>query len=97
MAASGEFAGMIDREELNRMRWAARRGMLELDLLLEPFVAARYAQLDKADRHSFQQLMRCEDQDLFAWLMQRQEPGDEEHARIVSQILKFAHTPVHDR
>ena len=97
MAAPDEFAGMIDREELNRMRWAARRGMLELDLLLEPFVAARYALLDEADRHSFQQLMRCEDQDLFAWLMQRQPPGDEEHARIVSQILKFAHTPVQDR
>lgn len=97
MAAPDDFAGMIEREELNRMRWAARRGMLELDLLLEPFVATRYALLDKADRLSFQQLMHCEDQDLFAWLMQRQPPGDEEHARIVSQILQFAHTPVQDR
>jgi antitoxin CptB len=88
---------MIEREEINRMRWAARRGMLELDLLLEPFVAARYALLSAADRESFQQLMLCEDQDLFAWFMQRQLPGDEELARIVSQILTFAHTPVHDR
>jgi antitoxin CptB len=97
MANPESSAGMIEREEMNRMRWAARRGMLELDLLLEPFVAARYALLDEADRHSFQQLMRCEDQDLYAWLMQRQPPGDEEHARIVSQILKFAQTPAQDR
>jgi antitoxin CptB len=92
MDVPGEFAGMIDREEMNRMRWAARRGMLELDLLLEPFVASRYALLCEADRRSFQRLMHCEDQDLYAWLMQRQPPGDEEFTRIVSQILIFAHT-----
>lgn len=97
MANLESAAGMIEREELNRMRWAARRGMLELDLLLEPFVAARYALLAEEDRHSFQQLMRCEDQDLYAWLMQRQLPGDEELARIVSQILKFARTQSADR
>ena len=54
---------MIDKEDINRMRWAARRGMLELDLMLEPFVSARYAQLDETDRYRFQQLMLCEDQD----------------------------------
>ena len=32
------------------MRWAARRGMLELDLVLEPFVSERYAELDATDR-----------------------------------------------
>ncbi|MCB1733354.1 MAG: succinate dehydrogenase assembly factor 2, partial [Halieaceae bacterium] len=46
---------MITDEELNRMRWAARRGMLELDLVLEPFVVARYAHLDAVDRQRFQQ------------------------------------------
>jgi antitoxin CptB len=56
---------MVSDQELNRMRWAARRGMLELDLVLEPFVNARYASLDEHDRERFQQLMICEDQDLF--------------------------------
>jgi antitoxin CptB len=80
---------MIDKEDINRMRWAARRGMLELDLMLEPFVSARYAQLDETDRHRFQQLMLCEDQDLFAWLMLRGAPDDEELTGIVSQIRHF--------
>ncbi|HEY6131438.1 MAG TPA: succinate dehydrogenase assembly factor 2, partial [Halioglobus sp.] len=84
-------------EEINRMRWAARRGMLELDLVLEPFVTTRYAQLSASDRRCFQQLMLCEDQDLFAWLMQRDQPGDEELAAIVSQILHFTRSGTQDR
>ncbi len=75
------------------MRWASRRGMLELDLVLEPFVAARYTQLDESDRQRFQRLMACEDQELFAWFLRREQPADEELAAIVHAILEFARTP----
>ncbi len=88
---------MVSDEEHNRMRWAARRGMLELDLVLEPFVNARYALLDEADRERFKQLLLSEDQDLFAWFMRRQQPDDEELVDIVNQILDFAHTPPEHR
>jgi antitoxin CptB len=84
---------MISNEEINRMRWAARRGMLELDLVLEPFVTGRYADLDERDRERFQQLMICEDQDLFSWFLGREQPRDEELAVIVSKILEFTRTP----
>ncbi len=88
---------MISDHELNRMRWAARRGMLELDLVLEPFVTARYARLDEADRLRFQRLMQCEDQELFAWFLRRERPDDEDLAALVSEILDFARTPAADR
>ena len=78
---------------MNRMRWAARRGMLELDLVLEPFVQGRYAALAEGDRARFQRLMRCEDQDLFAWFLRREQPDDPELADIVSEILEVARTP----
>jgi antitoxin CptB len=81
---------MVSQEEINRMRWAARRGMLELDLMLEPFVTARYGDLDDTDRYRFQQLLLCEDQDLFTWMLQREQPADEELAAIVRKILEFA-------
>ena len=97
MIQGDTFTGMIEQEEINRMQWAARRGMLELDLVLEPFVRMRYAHLREADRRRFQQLVLCEDQDLFAWLMQREQPRDEELAAIVSQILKFTRTAPEDR
>jgi antitoxin CptB len=88
---------MISNEEFNRMRWAARRGMLELDLVLEPFVTARYAQLSVSERQCLQALMTCEDQDLYAWLMQREEPPEAEQRALVRKILDFAHTPPADR
>jgi antitoxin CptB len=88
---------MVSDTEINRMRWAARRGMLELDLVLEPFVSARYAELGEGDRACFQRLMLCEDQDLFSWFLRREHPGDEELADIVSKVLEFARTPVEDR
>ncbi len=88
---------MMENEEINRMRWAARRGMLELDLVLEPFVTSRYAQLSEADRLCFQKLMLCEDQDLFAWLMLRRAPDDEELTGIVSQIRQFTRSAPEDR
>jgi antitoxin CptB len=86
------MAGTIPDTEINRMRWASRRGMLELDLVLEPFVATRYAELDERDRQRFQQLMTCEDQDLFAWFMGREKPENQELEAIVSKVLKFART-----
>jgi len=88
---------MIPREEINRMRWASRRGMLELDLLLEPFVVERYSALDEADRLRFQQLLRCEDQDLFAWFLRRERPDDEELRAIVSKVLEFTLAAPGDR
>jgi antitoxin CptB len=88
---------MISNEEINRMRWAARRGMLELDLVLEPFVNACYADLDERDRERFQQLMICEDQDLFGWFLGREQPRDEELAVIVSKVLEFTRTPADRR
>lgn len=84
---------MVTDQEVNRMRWASRRGMLELDLVLEPFVSARYASLNERDRLRFQQLMACEDQDLFSWFLRREQPDEEELAAIVNTVLDFTLTP----
>ena len=88
---------MIDPEEVRRMQWAARRGMLELDLVLEPFVNQQYAALNESDRATFQRLMLCEDQELFSWLMQRGESDDEAFNTIIEQIRRFARTVPVDR
>jgi antitoxin CptB len=79
-------------QELKRMRWASRRGMLELDLMLEPFVNECYADMDEADRQRFRNLMECEDQEMFGWFLQRKAPADVEIAAIVEKILHHART-----
>jgi antitoxin CptB len=81
---------MIPDDELKRMRWASRRGMLELDLVLEPFVNGRYLELDENDRQRFQRLMACEDQQLYVWFLRREQPEDDDLAAIVEQVLAFA-------
>lgn len=74
--------------EYNRVKWASRRGMLELDLVLEPFVLHSYPTLSEAEQERFQALLTCEDQDLFAWFMRSRE-ADDEHKEIVAKVLAF--------
>ena len=72
--------------DINRLRWAARRGMLELDLILMPFLERVYPSLAATDKERFQQLLQEQDQDLFAWLLHRDNPSDPESLAIVEVI-----------
>ena len=78
---------MTDATELNRLFWHSRRGMLELDVLLVPFVREAFSDLDEADQQRYRKLLECEDQDMFGWFMQRSEPDDPDLRRIVRMIL----------
>lgn len=53
----------------NKLFWHSRRGMLELDLLLLPFLEKCFDDLSVEEQVSYEQLLAGEDQDLFAWLM----------------------------
>ena len=78
---------MAEQSELNRLFWQSRRGMLELDVLLVPFVKEVYPSLDAEDQARYRKLLECEDQDMFGWFMQREEPEDEDLRRMVRMIL----------
>lgn len=82
--------------EQNKLMWASRRGMLELDLVLMPFVENIYPALAQADKERYWQLMEQEDQDLFAWFLGRSDPEDLELLRIVSVIRQNTGIPVDD-
>ena len=84
---------MTDQTELNRLFWQSRRGMLELDVLLVPFSREVYATLDADDQHRYRKLLACEDQDLFGWFMEREEPEDEDLKKMVRMILDRAQNP----
>ena len=84
---------MSDTTEYNRVRWASRRGMLELDLVLEPFVESCYPNLPATEQQRYRRLLECEDQELFGWFLGRKRPEDEELASIVDTVLAFARRP----
>lgn len=81
---------MSETEEsigFKRLKWHCRRGMLELDVLLEPFLEEEFENLDDDDKRRFYKLIQVEDQEMFVWFMQREVPSDPDIARIVKIIL----------
>lgn len=84
---------MITDEEYKKISWASRRGMLELDLIMGPFVEQKLRDLPGVDQQRYIRLLEEEDNDLFAWLLGRSEPDDVELAIIVKQMIKHAREP----
>jgi len=73
-----------------RLRWACRRGMLELDVLLNKFLEGAYLQLTNTDQATFMALLECSDQDLFLWLTGQSKPSEPVLAQMVDQIISYA-------
>lgn len=81
---------MIADKEFKRLCWASRRGMLELDLMLVPFVENRFKVISAGDQQRYIDLLDCEDNDLFAWLLGRQQPEDDDLRCIIGQIVDYS-------
>lgn len=71
-----------------RLRWACRRGMLELDLILEPYVLEHFDQASPDEQRKFIKLLECTDQDLFDWLLKKATPEDKDLQEMVGILLK---------
>ena len=80
---------MDQREEWNRAKWASRRGLLELDLLLSPFVASAFSDLSPELRLAYRELLFQDDQDLMEWIMGRSELPDTRFDGIIAAIQAF--------
>ena len=70
-----------------RLRWACRRGMLELDVLFRPFVDEAYDDLADKDKIIFERLLVEQDPELFAWFMGHKICEDKELNAMVQFIL----------
>lgn len=70
----------------NKVYWASRRGMLELDLVLMPFAKETYPNLNESDQALYRHLLDQEDQDMFTWFLGHQEPPTDELKTIVKLV-----------
>ncbi len=77
---------MSEPMKIARVRWACRRGMLELDVLFQPFVESQYEQLSTKDKNAFVRLLEGEDPELFAWFMGHEQCPDPELAEMVIRV-----------
>lgn len=75
--------------EKARIRWLCRRGMKELDVLLERFMDAEYDGLDERERAELLAIVEMEDPDLYYLIMERSEPANDIQADLLGRIRRF--------
>jgi len=80
----------LDKNLLPRLRWACRRGMLELDVLLGHYLEEAFQQAPPMDQKNFIHLLDCNDQELFMWLTGKELPGLPDQIDIVRKIRHHA-------
>lgn len=71
---------------LSELRWQCRRGMLELDLLLNGFLDASYHRLSMQERDQFRTLLDYPDQTLFDLLMGKMRSSDEKVMKLINKV-----------
>ena len=77
----------IDTVTWSRLKWRCRRGMLELDLVLQAFLQEGYGALSGQERQYLDQLLDLPDDTLLAYLQKRQHPDDPNLKQILKKIL----------
>lgn len=73
---------------LRRLRWRARRGMLELDLYLQPFLERVGATLGADDRATFEAMLETDDVVLLEWCAGRSQPEEPGFARLIGMLRR---------
>ena len=87
MTESREPTPTAERSAQNhRLRWRARRGLLENDLLLGPFLVKELDRLGQAELQIFDRLLQLPDNDLLDLLMGRVAPQDPTLTPMVDRI-----------
>tara|TARA_B100001094_G_scaffold295291_1_gene316521 strand:- start:3327 stop:3575 length:249 start_codon:yes stop_codon:yes gene_type:complete len=74
---------LMDKPRLN---WACRRGMLELDSLLRPFLQQQYDALSLEEKHLFEKLLACDDPQIFAWFMRSEVCSNPQLNALIDKI-----------
>ncbi|HLU61984.1 MAG TPA: succinate dehydrogenase assembly factor 2 [Gammaproteobacteria bacterium] len=73
--------------EQARLKWLCRRGMKELDVLLEHYLEHEYPRADEEERAAFRELLECQDPVLWDYVMERDQPGSEVTRNVVRKLV----------
>lgn len=75
-------------KELERARWRCRRGLLELDIILQRFMDQYYTQLDEQGLEQFERLLALPDNDLWDLITARQITADDSLQQVLKLLQK---------
>ncbi len=73
--------------DYSKLHWQCRRGMRELDILLERYLESTYADSSDAEKSAFQQLLTLSDPDLAGYLLRDDHHADILTANVIDRIL----------
>lgn len=76
----------MQNNNLSRLYWQCRRGMLELDTLLLGFMDSKYSELDVRYQQVFEDILSCPDPLLLDYLMGNTIAFDKDVAYVIQQI-----------
>ena len=82
-----------DEVELRKLRWRCRRGMRELDQLLERWLDQAWRQSPTREREVFLRLLDTEDDTLWRWFLGHEVSSDVEIASLVERIRALPPDP----
>ena len=89
MRAPGPGHAAAPDAELRRLLWRCRRGMKELDVMLERFVAGGTGLGTRSARAAFEELLRLPDPLLADYLLGGNTPPQAQLAQLVGAIRTY--------
>jgi antitoxin CptB len=81
-------------ERIARLRYQCRRGMLELDIILQTFFESYFQHLTSSEQADFEKLLMCTDQELYNWFIGNLVPRDELQALVKKIRLTREYFPL---
>lgn len=72
--------------EWERIRWTCRRGMLEVDIVLQRFLAIHAGRLEGVELRNFKELLDLPDNDLWDLIVGRVEAPRPEWHRVIDWL-----------
>ena len=76
----------VDERQWQRLHWRCRRGMLELDLLLQGYRERHRAGLTLEELAIFERLLTLPDQTLLDYFQGKQIPPEKDFQTLVAKI-----------
>jgi len=84
---------MAEPGEPGRLLWRCRRGMKELDVILERFARQGLTRASAAERRAFERLLGLPDPLLAGYFLGEERPADPELRLLADRIRDLCHSP----
>jgi|APSaa5957512535_1039671.scaffolds.fasta_scaffold381513_2 antitoxin CptB len=69
--------------ELSRLRWRCRRGIKEMDIVLQQFLEQRYPKLSSQQQANFNHILDESDLDIMDWILGRSAPEHSDYDELI--------------